>query len=318
MKKFFEKISKYGVQESFYRGLHRIVFYLSKIYPYFLFRKYVFNYAIVELNKVKMYLDLKNDDGISKELLTLGKRERVTVDFLLHSHLLKEGSVALDIGANIGYYALLESKIVGDSGKVYAIEPVSKNLVILKKNITLNNFSNIKAYHLAIGNEENEEASIYVRSKGNLSSFISIPSDSDGGTVKIEKIRLTTADSFVRENMNRAPDFVRMDVEGYEFEILKGMSQILETSPSLLIEFHPTILTNTQKKWICRLLNKHYSQVVVTVNPKGQIDHLTHYLNRKIGVKLKRKGIVERGNVETLRKYLFSSNRVFNTFIYNR
>ncbi|MDO8471297.1 MAG: FkbM family methyltransferase [bacterium] len=317
MKKFLEKVSQYGIKESFYRGLHRIAFYLSKIHPYFLFRKYIYGYAIIDVNNVKMHLDLKNDDGISKELLTLGKREPVTVDFLLDSHLLKEGGMALDIGANIGYYALLESKLVGNSGRVYAIEPVSKNLAILNKNVALNGFSNIETYHLAIGNEENKEASIYARSKGNLSSFTSIPSDSDERIVKTEKVRLVTADSFVRENMKRVPDFIRMDVEGYEFEILKGMSQMLEISPSLLIEFHPMILTDTQKEWICELLKKYYSQVVVTVNPKGKIDRFTRYLNRKMGEELKREGIVEKGNIETLRKHLFSSNRVFNTFIYN-
>lgn len=308
------KVKEYGFLQSLFRGLLRLV---SKFHfhPEYLYRKYLFGYAIKEINGVRMRLDLRNDEGISKFLIIHGKREPVTVDYLVDSKILKEGDTVLDIGANIGYYALLESKLVGVSGVVYAVEPIRNNLSLLKKNIKLNNADNIKAYNLAIGDKDKEKIQIYKRSKGNLSSLTSLPSDY-GEVVSVEEVPMSTVDSFVNKEMASSPKFIRMDVEGYEANILEGMSDALSHRPHLQIEFHPTILTREQKERVCQLFsNNNYSKVVITSNPKPGLNSLERWLNRKMGESYHESGELTEGGIEHLYELLVSSPRIFNAFI---
>ncbi len=299
----------------FFRGLHRIASEWSKTPPYYLLRKYIFGYAVVDMNGSKMYLDLKNDDGISKELLVLGKREGVTVDHLLSSNLLKHGGIALDIGANIGYYALIESQLVGDTGKVYAVEPVLNNFNNLKRNVELNDAHNIETFRLAIGDTE-KEVLINVRSKGNLSSFTEATDDIRAEIIGQEKVKLMTADSFSRDVIGTTPSFVRMDVEGYEAAILEGMTEVMKAKTVLLIEFHPLFLSPEQKERMCALLRNHYSHSVITINPKADVGPFLRFLNTHMGIESKRPQLNKAGSIELVHEYLYSSKRVFNAFIY--
>jgi len=62
---------------------------------------------------------------------------------------LKRGSVFVDVGANVGYYTLMASKLVGPQGRVYSIEPIPSTVAILKSNVKINNCSNIKVCNAA-------------------------------------------------------------------------------------------------------------------------------------------------------------------------
>lgn len=290
---------------------------ISRFYfhPRYLYRKYLFGYAIREINGIRMWLDLKNDDGISKFLMIYGKREPVTVDYLVNSKILKEGDTVLDIGANIGYYALLESKMTGKTGIVHAVEPIRNNLSLLRKNIGLNYIDNIKTYNLAIGDADREKIKIYMRSKGNLSSLTTLSSDY-GEVVSVEEVPMMTVDSFVKKEMSSHPNFVRMDVEGYESNILEGMKNTLSFRPHLQIEFHPMILTEEQKEKICQLLRDNkYTKAVITDNPKPPLIRLIKWLNNKMGESYNENGKLSEGNLDYLHDLLFSSPRIFNAFI---
>ncbi len=83
-------------------------------------RKLNLSNKIIEVNGYKLAL-VPNDEGISTELALFNVHEPLTTKILKTN--LKTGMVCLDIGSNIGYFVSLESNIVGDSGKIYAIEP---------------------------------------------------------------------------------------------------------------------------------------------------------------------------------------------------
>ena len=87
-----------------------------------------------EIHGNKMYLD-PSDIGLSKELLLSGTREELQTKII--KEMVKKGMVVLEIGANLGYYALIEASIIGKEGKIYAIEPVPRNFEILNKNIDI-------------------------------------------------------------------------------------------------------------------------------------------------------------------------------------
>lgn len=180
----------------------------------------------------KMYLDLE-DEGLSRDLLKTGKREALAVE-LLHGEL-AEGDIVADIGANIGYYTLQEASLVGSAGKVYAIEPAPANASLLEKNIELNGYQNIEVFRVAMGNE-NGTSPFYVSKKRNLSSMLG---QSMSTLLREVTVEVVTFDSFF-SRVGEYPTFIRMDVEGYEVEIIEGMREFLQASRPLriLMEMH--------------------------------------------------------------------------------
>lgn len=205
---------------------------------------------MLEINESKMILNI-NDKGLSKDLFIYGKREYLITDYLINSGVLKEGDVALDIGANIGYYALLESKLVGNSGKVYAIEPVSTNLELLQKNIKLNNRKNMQVFHLAIG-DKNTSLKVYLHRNFNLCS---VKKNQLVNYIGEETVDCLTVDSFLEGK--DAPQLIRMDVEGYEYNILKGMTLTVEKPVKILMEIHGSLMTKEESTEIFSMLRKN-------------------------------------------------------------
>jgi FkbM family methyltransferase len=196
-------------------------------------------YVEKEIVGNKMYLDLK-DPGISSDLLRDGIREPFLTESIQKE--IKEGDVIVDIGANIGYYALQEARLVGDKGRVYAIEPVPENVELLKKNIELNNYSNIEVFQLAVG-AVNKTDYVYISNCRNTASMIKTQASIDRASVQV-----TTLDKFLENKPS--PNLIRMDVEGYEVEIVKGMTKLLEANKplKLIVELHPLYYVTKEKR----------------------------------------------------------------------
>lgn len=110
-----------------------------------------------------------DDEGISADLALDGIREPMSTKTVKEE--VKKGYTVIEIGANIGYYALMESKLVESKGKVYAIEPLHRNFRNLKKNIELNSYKNIKPFELGIGDKKGT-AKRLISQHSNLSSFV--------------------------------------------------------------------------------------------------------------------------------------------------
>jgi FkbM family methyltransferase len=188
-------------------------------------------------------------------LIMWGTHEPLATEVLKRE--LVSGITCIDVGANIGYYALLESKIVGKNGKVIAIEPSPLSSNLLKRNITLQeggdndttrimsrgNKNNIEVHNLAIGDIDGE-VDFVLTQFSNLNRVLRqsdhIQSALPGDVTTVPSKRL---DTFVSENQLEPVDFVRMDVEGHERNIIKGMQQILKKyKPKLMIEVHKDYL----------------------------------------------------------------------------
>jgi FkbM family methyltransferase len=239
--------------------------------------RYLPKSAIVEVNNCPMLL-YPRKGAIHFELFVFKKREPICTDYLQKSGILKKCEVALDIGANIGYYALLESQLVGTQGKVYAVEPVKENLELLKKNVQLNKAENIHSYHLALG-ETNATAKIYVSTSVNLCSM---NKDTVGGKLVGEEIvPVQTVDSFLIDK--EPPKLIRMDVEGYEYEIFRGMSQTLKKDVRILIELHPRVLAGKLEDLLQILEQNNFKARFVVVESKVQPHKIMTALLKKGG-----------------------------------
>jgi len=190
------------------------------------------------INGSKFELNL-TDRGLAKDLLLAGIREPQHTELMKQA--VRSGDIVLDIGANIGYYALLESRLVGATGLVYALEPVKANYENLKRNIALNQVKNIKPLRLAAG-DKTGQAEIYLSRKSNWCSLR--PGERLASAGKTEQTKVVTVDDFIIEN--KMPALIRMDVEGYEGEIIAGMKKTMALGAPLkiIIELHCFILSD--------------------------------------------------------------------------
>lgn len=231
-------------------------FLLMKNYSkYFILKLKTKNGIIIrDVQGSKMFLNL-NDRGISRDLALDRIREPESTK-IIHDEI-KEGSIVVDIGANIGYYALMESRLVSKKGKVYAIEPSPNNFYFLKRNISLNNYNNIETFQIGIGDKKGT-AKMYISAHSNLNSLVS---QRNREIIKTININLTTLDDFFKNK--KYPDFIRMDVEGYEYNIIKGMKNTLEAKKplELFIELHPHIMKKYQTIFVLETLKKNSFEI---------------------------------------------------------
>ena len=157
---------------------------------------------------------------------------------------IKKGDVILDIGSNIGLHALYASKLTGSDGKVFAFEPVKKTYMRLAENIGLNNFKNIKHFNLAIS-DVSGEAEITTSKDGYdaWNSMAAATNEDEKNFIK-EKIQTQTLDHFISTNVGSTKiDFIKIDTEGWELNVLKGGESYLKNNdPIIMVEYAESIL----------------------------------------------------------------------------
>jgi FkbM family methyltransferase len=174
--------------------------------------------------------------GIHRDLFLYGIREPTSTKILKNE--LREGMFVLDIGANIGYYALIEAKIVKSHGHVWAIEPSPDNAWFIKQNIAMNKLDNVTVHKVAIGDEIGTVYLNICEDSPNLNR-VSLPT-TNSSTKRIP-VEIITLDEFMRKNNVEKVDFIRFDVEGFEYRIIKGGKNTLNKySPYIFVEIHPT------------------------------------------------------------------------------
>lgn len=199
-------------------------------------------YVIKRIHGRSMVLDL-HDEGISRQLFHCRDRERDTQDLL--ARVLHEGMTVLDVGANIGYYVLLELDLVGPSGRLLAVEPIAENVELLSRNLAENGVAGRVVLRSVGVSDRKGTATVFLSERRNLHTFAPAderpPDDVSPGTdAPTAELRVTTLSELAR---SLGPfDFVRMDIEGYEVEAIRGMEEGLRGGwlrPAILFETHP-------------------------------------------------------------------------------
>jgi FkbM family methyltransferase len=153
------------------------------------------------------------------------------------------GCVFYDIGANIGTFSLFASSLNKDM-KIYSFEPIENNYMTLLANKGLNNATNINPLNIALSNS-NKLASIYLKDDriGNSGAQLDKPIDEFGADFKpvgIQQVLSFRLDSLVEKYGFPKPNFIKIDVDGREKDIIDGMSNLLKSKElrSILIEFN--------------------------------------------------------------------------------
>jgi FkbM family methyltransferase len=158
----------------------------------------------------------------------------------------KEGDIVVDIGAHMGRYTMISSKRVGANGKVVAIEAHPSNFEILKSNIKLNQLTNVTPLNYAVYSKETkiklylpDEESGYTMHHSIMSNYVFTKYKDKTGD-KFVEVGANTLDYLLQLKGITDVNWVKIDVEGAEFEVLKGAHNVLSNSKdiSLLIEVH--------------------------------------------------------------------------------
>lgn len=197
----------------------------------------------------EMVLDV-NDTGLSQDLILRGSREeqsgsRFRAELTRLKSELDEDVTVLDIGANVGYFVLLEASVLGERADIYAIEPHPENVTRLTQNIERNNLD-IDITTAAIG-AENRTGTLYASDRSSNKHRLGRPPTA-GDIARTFEVSVLALDSYLerRSIPPASVNVLRMDVDGHEAAILRGAETVLSVdSPMLLsMEFHPAELTS--------------------------------------------------------------------------
>lgn len=139
-------------------------------------------------------------------------------------------SVIFDIGANVGYFSLLAAVLAGSEGKVYAFEPLPRNVRYLRQHVALNHLENrIEVVEAAVSDREGE-------AHFDLGPSTAMGHLADSGEITVQMVVL---DDLLEKGELRPPDYMKVDVEGAEFEVLSGAHHIIENHrPVLFMDTH--------------------------------------------------------------------------------
>lgn len=164
------------------------------------------------------------------------------------SSVLKEGQVVLDVGAWLGPYALLFSKLVQKTGQIYAFEPDPAALDVLRDNIAANHLTNIHIEEACLSNSSGKTrlktCSKTRRFGGSGSSIISPLRKEVSREITVEA---TTVDEYCEGN-NTSPHGIKVDVEGAEGMVIEGARRTIERcSPWVLLEFHGHLMPEEER-----------------------------------------------------------------------
>ena len=196
-------------------------FIIKKIIP----EKIKTNSSIIYLNP--------NDPVISGALF-FGVYEKSETKFL--NDICFKGMKVIDIGANVGYYSALTSDAVGPEGIVLAIEPDPESFKYLLKTIQASKFKNIRPF-LKAASDHNNILPLFI-SKDNRGDNRLYKTKQKRNSIKVETI---IVDELIIENEIDQIDLIKIDVQGYEPKVIRGMQKIITSSNkiTLLTEFWP-------------------------------------------------------------------------------
>lgn len=167
--------------------------------------------------------------GASRHVCWLGSYE-IQKQTEVANHL-KPGDVFYDVGANVGFYTLLASKAVGKQGQVYAFEPFPRNIPYIQQHVTLNKLQNVTVYEMAIA--DHDGLTHFQQGDNNSHTTGKV---SDNGTLAV---KVAALDSLVFKEGLRPPNIIKIDVEGGEYDVLRGAERLLtEKSPIIFLATH--------------------------------------------------------------------------------
>jgi FkbM family methyltransferase len=152
---------------------------------------------------------------------------------------LKPGDLAVDAGACVGFFTIIMSKLVGPSGKVIAIEPDDRNLSVLRKNLDINDCSNVEIVDQPLSEQAFGRVPFYLNVENGQSS---LHHDEMPKAFDPSWKMTTTLDAVLATQRYVLPTLLKMDIEGSETNALRGISPVNCDIPYIVSEVNPEAL----------------------------------------------------------------------------
>jgi FkbM family methyltransferase len=168
--------------------------------------------------------------GLSNPAYAVGDNE-LPVQRWLAQHL-QPGATLYDIGGNVGFFTVLGAKLVGPTGHVYVFEPVPENAATIRHNLAMNEFRNVIVFENAVARVGGNVAlNVAEYSGGAVLASAGKPPDHKE-TIMVRSVAI---DELIEQGQVKAPQVVKIDVEGAELDVLQGMAQTLARDTPLII-----------------------------------------------------------------------------------
>ena len=228
------------------RSVFKIVVKIGERIPGLTHHPVTYKIADVLVNRVTSENGIFEIEGFkmkrgrtTRYMVLTGKYEEGTMDLMKKE--IKSGMNVFDLGANIGMFTLLSSKLVGESGHVFSFEPDPYLFNVLKENLILNNVNNVSIYQMAVSNTVGAE-----KFSMNLEQDGDNRLNSNTMNENYVEVKTTTIDDFCEKNELKI-NFLKMDIQGSEAKVFQGMKQTLKKSPNIKIitEFYPSAIRDT-------------------------------------------------------------------------
>ena len=177
---------------------------------------------------------------------------------------IKNDDIVIDIGAHIGYFTMYAANNA-NQGTVYSIEPYKESFEILKKNLKLNNITNVKTFNAAIS-KVTKEITLYIDKNNEIGNSIFRTNN----TTESKKINSFNLDDFVKNNKIEKIDFLKLDCEGAEFEILLNFNkELMKKIKKISAEIHENNNTHSLDELVIFLRKNNFE--VSTSNMSNDI-----------------------------------------------
>jgi FkbM family methyltransferase len=190
----------------------------------------------------------------------------------------KRGDIVVDIGAHIGHYTIIASKRVGANGKVVAIEASPSNFEILNRNIKLNQLANIISLNHVVYSKETKLKLYLPGEESGHTIYNTVISDRARNEDKFVEVNANTLDYLLQSKgiKQEQINWIKIDVEGAEFEVLKGAANILSNSKdiAILIEIHNLRDSTNLYRPIVEFLNLYNFKIEFEKSHHGGEKHI--------------------------------------------
>lgn len=204
-----------------------------RLYRRYIGFRYYGNRLVTLQNGMEMFI-CPSASSVEKNLIKNRIYEKK--DTAIVMKIIKKGMTVVDIGAHVGYYTLLFSKLVGKEGMVYAFEPNPITAAYLRTNIALNKITNVEVFEVALSDEQ---GTFHYRMNTNNMAWAFNDDHSFGVPIATKKGRL---DDFLQ---NRKIDFIKIDIDGNENECIKGAEDLIRNNPDMTILMEITNMNDT-------------------------------------------------------------------------
>lgn len=147
----------------------------------------------------------------------------------------KPGDVVYDVGANVGFYTLLASRLVGPGGRVFSFEPLPRNIKYLRRHLDANGVTNVTVFEGAVSDRSGT-------ARFDVDAIPEMTRLSAGGSLEVQTFQI---DELIAAGQATVPTLMKIDVEGAEADVLEG-------ARDLLTRHHPTVLLATHNDEVHR------------------------------------------------------------------